>query len=258
MVRASLSHWLTSVRQLSNGLLDLVYPPACWLCNAALPAGQVDFCPTCEKQLVDDFNQTCPRCALTVGEFTHLEGGCSRCRDQSLPFDAAIRMGLYQGQLREAVLRLKHSSGENVAHALGKLWIRHASDRFHALKVDCLIPVPLHWRRRLERGYNQSATLAAAIAGGLTMPCHSRRLRRIRHTSHQVGKSLAERKSNVHGAFFAQSCPELRGKTIMLVDDVMTTGSTCVEAARALRRAGVARIIVATLARGEYNRGGTF
>ena len=113
-----------------------------------------------------------------------------------------------------------------------------------------MVPVPLHWRRRWRRGYNQSEALARPIAARLRLPFRPGSwLRRIRNTPEQKGSGMAaERLENVRGAFRVAGA-ELAGRTVLLVDDVLTTGSTASEAARTLRRAGAKRVVVAVLAR---------
>src|SRR5439155_26567449 len=101
--------------------------------------------------------------------------------------------------------------------------------------------------RRWQRGYNQAAVLARALASGLQIPCDERRLRRVRATPLQTAVAPSARRDNVRGAFRAAADPRLRGQTVLLVDDVLTTGSTASEAARALKQAGVARVVVAVL-----------
>jgi ComF family protein len=117
--------------------------------------------------------------------------------------------------------------------------------------IHCVIPVPLHWRRRWQRGYNQAEALARALAGACGFPCRSHWLARVRHTPAQHLLSPSARRANVQGAFHARKRPELAGATVLLVDDVLTTGTTCSEAARALRDAGVRKVIVAVVARAE-------
>src|SRR5262249_40598914 len=123
-------------------------------------------------------------------------------------------------------------------------------DRLRALQADVVIPVPLHWRRRWSRGYNQSAILAEALAARLRLPCRPRWLRRLRHTPFQTKQSPTARRANVHGVFHAPVRDGLRGKCILIVADVPTPGSPASEAARALRAAGASRVVVAVLAHG--------
>jgi ComF family protein len=131
---------------------------------------------------------------------------------------------------------------------VGELWAGCAEGRLHALGADLVVPVPLHWRRRWQRGYNQSEALARPLAARLGLSCRPWCLRRIRHTPQQPSQRAAGRLENVRGAFRARG-GVLAGRTILLVDDVLTTGSTASEAARALRQAGARRVVVAVLAR---------
>jgi ComF family protein len=167
----------------------------------------------------------------------------------ALGFDAAARLGPYDGRLREAVIRMKSSAGEGLAEMMGRVFKEAVCPRLRTEGVGLVVPVPLHWRRRWERGHNQSESLGRELAGGLGVGFSARVLRRVRHTPQQVQPSASARRENVKGAFRAGSGASLAGRTVLLVDDVMTTGSTAGEAARTLRRAGAERVIVAILAR---------
>lgn len=235
--------------QLAHGLLQLVYPSSCFVCGQFLPAEQANFCTGCRGALTTDPLPCCPRCAGTVGPHVHLEGGCNACRDQFFHFACVVRLGPYDGLLSQVILRLKHVANEGLAEVLGELWASKVETRLRDLKADVIVPVPLHWWRRWTRGYNQSEVLARAIAHHLRMPCKPGWLRRIRNTPRQVGQSNTARRDNVRKAFSAPAWAEVRGKTILLIDDVLTTGSTANDAARALQAAGAARIVVAVLAR---------
>jgi ComF family protein len=237
-----------AARQLAQGLLQLVYPSACFICGCALHAEQAHFCNDCRNALTTDSFPCCPRCSRTVGPHVRLEGGCTVCRDESFHFERAVRLGPYDGLLRQVILRMKHASGEGLAEVLGELWASHLEKRLLDLRADVIVPVPLHWWRRLTRGYNQSAVLAGAIASRLHLPCRPGWLRRVRHTPQQVNQTAGARPENVRNAFSAAPRAELRGKSVLLVDDVLTSGSTANDAARALRRAGAARVVVAVLA----------
>ncbi len=243
--------WLTRCaetgRELGRGLLHLVYPALCHFCGRSL-ADAGPFCEVCRNALLADPVPACPRCAATVGPFAATDGRCTHCRDESLPFDAAVRLGSYDGLLHEAVLRLKHHSGEGLAELLGELWADHAGPALRAFRADAIVPVPLHWRRRWRRGYNQSEALAHGLATRLRLPLRPSWLHRIRATPIQPSQTLAGRRENVRGAFAATKVL-VAGKTVLLVDDVMTTGATASEAARALRAAGVGRVVAAVLAR---------
>lgn len=236
-------------RELAAGLLHLVYPGVCGVCGRLLPPDLGDFCAICAEGLSADPHPICPRCAGTVGPFAQTTRGCPACRARTFHFERAVRLGPYEGLLREVVLRLKHVSGEPLAELMGALWARRRDPELAALGAEVVVPVPLHWWRRLGRGYNQSEALARSLAGVLGLPCRPRWLRRVRPTPRQTGQTPAGRWLNVRGAFRCPRPQPVKGRTVLLVDDVLTTGGTCSEAARALREAGAARVHAAVLAR---------
>jgi ComF family protein len=236
-------------REVGRGLLELFYPACCHVCAQPLAASDAPICTSCRTTLSTDPLASCPRCAASVGPFALLDGGCSGCRDESLPFAAAVRLGRYDGLLRDVILRMKHHSGEALAELLGELWADVAGPRLLALKPEVVVPVPLHWWRRWRRGYNQSAALAHSLADRLNLPCRPAWLRRIRNTPPQTSQTLAGRRENVRGAFRVRHGVPLRHRCVLLVDDVMTTGATASEAARTLLKGGTERVVVAVLAR---------
>jgi ComF family protein len=235
--------------QLAQGLLQLVYPSTCFVCGRALSVEQAHFCTDCRKALTTDSLPCCPRCAATVGPHVPLSGGCNSCKNRLLHFECAVRLGPYDGLLRNTIIRLKHASGEGLAEVLGELCGSQMKKRLRNLQADAIVPVPLHWWRRWTRGYNQSEVLARGISHHLDIPCQPRWLRRIRNTPRQVGQSTRARQENVRQAFAVPAWAQVRGKAVLLVDDVLTTGGTANDAARALRAAGATRVLVAVLAR---------
>jgi len=238
-------HWL------ARGLLELLSPGCCHLCGQHIPQVEQVFCDSCRRKLLTDPKPSCPRCAATIGPHAYTADGCFHCRTEKFPFKQALRLGSYeQEKLHELVLRLKHPSGEFLARLIIRLWLERDLSRFEALDVDVVVPVPSHWWRRLERGYDQVATLARELASQLRLPCERSWLYRKRHTKRQVEKkSRQERKDNVHKAFAVREGLNLKDRRILLIDDVMTTGATLKEAAGPLVDAGAARVVVAVLAR---------
>jgi ComF family protein len=241
-------------RELIRGAVQLLFPGICGACGRSLIADENDFCAECRSALTLDPFPTCPQCAASVGPYALVDEGCTYCRDSHFRFDRVIRLGLYDGLIREIVLRLKNRDGETLAELVGGLWAEHAETRLREVGADVVIPVPLHWWRRWSRGYNQSEVLAFRLASRLKLPCRPGWLRRIRHTPRQTLQSPTERRKNMRGAFRARSLACLRGKKVLLVDDVLTTGSTCHEAARALRDSGAVQVVIAVLAR-SHNPG---
>ena len=114
-------------------------------------------------------------------------------------FERAVRLGPYEGLLRDIVLRLKHRGGEALAEAVGAAWAAHSETTFRGLGAHAVVPVPLHWRRRWERCYNQSEAIGYGLADRLGLPCRPRWLRRTRSTPFQTDQTLAGRRDNVRG-----------------------------------------------------------
>lgn len=231
-------------RTLVSGVADLVWPRHCWVCEAGTDAA---LCDPCRVELTSDTGPTCPRCSGTVGPHADLTDGCPQCRSSRFHFDAAVRLGPYDGRFRDAVLLLKQAAGEPLAEELGGLLATVRAEALTAHKLEVVVPVPLHWMRRWGRGYNQSEAVARALAERLELPCRSW-LVRTRPTPSQRAQSAAARWENVRGAFRARRGAAMHGARVLLVDDVLTTGATADAAAIALRQAGAAQVVIAVLA----------
>jgi ComF family protein len=234
--------------ELARSFRHLVYPAVCARCDELASDPDAEFCAACARGLTDDTHFTCPRCTSAVGEHADLSAGCPQCWDARYHFDSAFRLGPYDGVLRDTVLAMKSRSGEVLAACVGRLWARHHASRFRSLGVQVVIPVPLHWSRRWARGHNQCEGLSAAIARELKVPHRPGWLRRVRRTPYQTGLVASARPDNVRGAFRARRLARLAGFKVLLIDDVLTTGSTASEAARALKDAGAQSVHVAVLA----------
>lgn len=174
------------------------------------------------------------------------EGRCRLCRAGLRGFDAAYSFTAYEGRVRELIHLLKYSRMKPLAAPLGAMMMGALPrDR----QVDLIVPMPLHWLRRWQRGFNQAELLAREISRrtGIRM---ARAVRRTRRTQAQAGLSNARRRDNVAGAFRA-SRRLVEGRRVLLVDDVMTTGATATACAFALKRAGARRVELLTLARAD-------
>ncbi|HEY3393955.1 MAG TPA: ComF family protein, partial [Lacipirellulaceae bacterium] len=242
--------------------LDLVFPAACASCQAEFvdepPDPNLPFCSACldEIELID--GPTCRQCGAPVPRLRGDQdmpaiatkpGGCARCRGRKLWFDETIAAGLYSGRLRELLLRMKRFEGDGLSLAVGQLVWQQCSERLGTAKADVVVPIPLHWRRRLAHRTNSAAILGEVLAGQLQAPLAERLLRRQRHTKPQASVTPTQRWENVRRAFSIRGGYHLKNAHVLLVDDILTTGATCSEAARALRKAGAAKITAVVAAR---------
>jgi ComF family protein len=179
------------------------------------------------------------------------QGLCALCRRGVSGFNAAYSYGFYEGELRELIHLFKYGRVQTLAKPLGR-FLALALPREESF--DTIVPMPLHWRKRWERGFNQADLLAREISRRTHTPVRNA-LRRVRFTATQAGLTNAKRRKNVSGAFRPRGEQALGGQRVLLVDDVMTTGSTAAACARALKMAGARRVVLLTLARTDRRVG---
>lgn len=174
---------------------------------------------------------------------------CGVCEKTSPPFRAARSVFMYDAQTRPLLMRLKHRKDLSLVPLLETLLYR----AYTCLpeRVDLVVPIPLHWRRLWSRGFNQSAVLAQALATRLELPYDPLCIKRVRATPSQGGLSAEERRQNMRGAFSMceSRCDTVKGKKVLLVDDVYTTGATLSSCAKTLQKAGADSVCALTIAR---------
>lgn len=168
-----------------------------------------------------------------------------------LHFDRVLRLGIYEGTLRSAVLRIKQPRERPLAMALGELVANCLGGDCAAWRPDAVVPVPMHWSRKLWRGANSPEVIGELLAKRLQVPLAGHLLVRQKRTAPQASLSVAGRRANVKGAFRVRKHRDLDGARLLLVDDIMTTGATLNEAAKTLSRGGASSVAVAVLARAE-------
>lgn len=222
-------------------MLDWLFGPQCAACGARATS---PLCLRCIGSLVE-LGPACPRCAQPTGERDLV---CRRCVRDPLPLDGIVAPWRFGGQLASAIRRLKFTGATHVARTLAPLWAPVLAAA--VVEHDALIvPVPLHWRRRFQRGYDHAWLLAIHACALARLERPTIALRRVRAAPAQSTLPAALRAANVRGAFEARG--ELAGRAVVLVDDVVTTGATMAAAARALRQAGATTVIGVALARAE-------
>lgn len=223
-----------------SGLARALLPLRCLACEEPGDDG-LDLCPECRAEL--PFNRAaCARCALPL---PRPAPRCGRCAGGRLPQASARAVFRFERPVDQWHRRLKFHGDLAAGRLLGQLL---AAELAGAPRPAALVPLPLHRTRLRQRGFDQALELARPLARALDLPLLSDRLRRRRHTAPQSELDAPARRRNVRGAFVVAPGPPLPGH-LALFDDVMTTGATLQEAARALRRAGVERVDLWALAR---------
>ncbi len=227
-----------SVREIWTQFADLLFPPRCVSCSRV----GAWLCERCLEQIPRVEPPFCPRC----GDRVTVAGLCARCRTAPLRIDRIRSAVYFEGALRSAMHQFKYNGLTALADPLGGLMVAYWQE--HPMAIDLVVPVPLHPGRRSERGFNQAALLAQAFARRVGLPVVKGALIRQRETAPQVELDAEERRENVRDAFH---CPgdDVRGKHILLVDDVCTTGATLEACSVALERGGAHRVQALTLAR---------
>ncbi|MDX5361334.1 MAG: ComF family protein [Alphaproteobacteria bacterium] len=231
-----------------RGLLDIALPPTCAGCGTVVSAPHA-LCPACWGRVRFVTAPMCAACGVPFEVEAAPGALCAACAADR-PRIAVLRAAThYADPVRQVLLGFKH--GDRLEHApLLARWLCGAGgDALEGAEV--IVPVPLHWRRLVRRRYNQSALLAQALGRATGIPVEVAALRRTRATPMQRGQSRTGRRRNVAGAFDVapRARPRIAGRTVLLVDDVVTTGATLEACARALLKGGAARVHALAVAR---------
>ena len=198
--------------------------------------------------------QTCFRCAAIVPDSAisnpFSSAGCATCRETQFHFESVISLGPYREIWRDSILRIKNSSEEILASELGKLlglrWLQSNT----TAQIDVIVPISSYWRSRLQKGSNVAETIAEGVGQISKVRVVPKLLVSTRQTKKQGTLATSMRRKNVRGAFMVSEQFKIDGARILLVDDVLTSGATCSEAARICKRQGAKSITVAVIARG--------
>jgi len=232
-----------------SAVFDLIFPRVCAGCGSE-PDVRGHICWECRTRLTFITDDFCAVCGDPVEGVAGHAFKCSACVDRMPHFDLARSAVRYSGPARRAMQSFKYQGATHLRKDLAFLLLGCVRAHYPGIHFDAVTFVPLYPRRQRARAYNQSKLLAGEVASGLGIALARNCLRRVRDTRTQTDLSAAQRRENVRGAFEVLQLDWTRGRTFLLIDDVMTTGATVNECARALKAAYAAGVYVATVARG--------
>jgi ComF family protein len=235
-------------------LVDMFFPPLCHNCREFIPnAGRVHVCEKCLTTSRPIQSPMCSCCGIPFATDEGISHLCGNCIAKHPPFDAACGAYLYEGAVKELIHRFKYDGRVQCRRPLALLLLERLSGVVADFSSDMIIPVPLHKKRLRQRGFNQAILIGEVLAKEWRVPFERRLLQRIRWTEPQVNLAASERMANVKGAFALREPKLVSGKRIVLVDDVLTTGSTVAECSKVLKKAGALAVIAVTVARVAEN-----
>ncbi len=244
-----------------GALFSIFFPSDCRLCGLPLlNVSRLPVCPECLANIHPIAGKVCSICGERVlSSYAQCDGDgwqrCPICRRVARPFHRALAYGSYDGGLRELIHLLKYNAVRPAANVLGRMLAETLTSMESMLEqpVVLLIPVPLHKDKRRQRGFNQAELIVHAALKAIS---ESERfqlapdvLLRVRDTHSQIGLTSHQRRENLRGAFAVAPAAAIKGREVVLVDDVYTTGTTASECARVLRKSGASRVWVTTVAR---------
>ena len=238
------------LRHLWKGLCDLIYPPNCILCKKYIPQipPKASLCLPCLNTVEYNKPPFCRKCSRYLGHSSD-QILCNDCQKTKPQFDQAWGVCLYNGTMRRLIHLFKYGNRTTLHHTLTKMMFDFINAyQLDMHRFDLVVPIPLSSTRLRERGYNQSQLLAEDIARQFLIEPIYGNLQRIRHTRNQALMGKRERWTNLKGAFRIKYPLLFSGKSILIVDDLLTTGATVSEAAHALKEAGAKTTEVLTLA----------
>jgi competence protein ComFC len=229
-------------------VVELFYPSNCVGCGFPLSPGE-KLCHTCRKGLSRIAPPFCRSCSRPYEGMFSADFQCPSCAGRAMGFECAVAVFRAGGLLRELIHRFKYSGHYHLRALLAELLMEAFDDDRLKNPIDLIIPVPLHPTRQRERGYNQSEALAEIVSKKRGIPM-IRALKRRIPTETQTQFDRKQRMQNLRNAFVLRDNSFVNGKSLLLLDDILTTGSTLAECAQVLRYAGASSIRAVTVARG--------
>jgi len=234
-----------------NHLRDLFFPMVCPFCDRLISEGDMLVCQECLHTIEFIQSPVCTCCGKPFHVKEMDDHYCGECLLKERYYSKVRAVLYYEKKVMEAIHRFKYSSAIYYAKPFSWLMYNRGKELLDFKLYDCVVPVPLYKKRLKQREYNQAQLLAEGISRFVNIPVGLFHLVRIRETPSQVGLKRDIRVRNVKGAFHVPFPERVKGKRVLLIDDVISTTATVNECARALKRAGAERIDVLALARGR-------
>lgn len=238
----------------ASSFVDFMLPPACAFCTRDLQTDWkaktdgINLCGRCRNNFTSDERSPCMKCGMPVGPYVDTSQGCPECTRRNFQFEQVIRLGVYEDSLRTACIRGKSRGAEALAAALASLLWKMRQDRLDEFAPDVVVPIPQFWLHRFTRPHHQALTMAEALAGRIGVPRNERVVRKTRRTVDQSSLPRAKRLTNLKQAYNVRSNHQLVERRVLIVDDILTTGTTSNEVARVITKAGASAVAVAVIA----------
>jgi len=245
---------MSGLKRLFRSAVGFLYPPGCLACGAPLDGeledDAVSACPSCCEQLQATDAPVCEKCSAPVGPYLNTVNGCVLCARDKFRFERIFALGVYDGALRKSVQLSKLAQHSGHAALAASLLFDRWGAALQEWRPDVIVPVPRHWTSRLVQGHAAQEVIAATLSRHLHVPVDMHLLRKKRRTKPQSKLEPSQRRGNLKGAFAVKWGVRLNGCRVLLVDDVLTTGTTADRASRALLDGGAGSVLVAVVARG--------
>ena len=236
------------LRLLLSGVNGMLWPKVCLNCRRSISENQQWLCDDCWAELMRSSSADyCPRCGKDVSKYAVYEGRCPLCQDKELHFHRTARVGAYKDALGNLLKNFKFKDRTELLNLLTFLAQSSLRGSSFYNKIDYIVPVPLHWKRRLTRGFNQAYIITRKLNHPYAVK--STDLVRIKNTRPQFTLTNSkERQENVRGAFVLRKDHPFEKRNVCLVDDIKTTDATLNECAKVLKDAGAHKVFVLVIA----------
>jgi ComF family protein len=235
---------------IKSALAQIFFPPVCYVCNEPVESlTDQCLCPSCLESIEHIVEPFCDQCGMPFPAASHTDSPlCGQCLANPPAYKQARYGIVYTEIVRSAVVRFKYQKATYLARPLSNILLESFNEFYDAGHIDLITPVPLHVKRLRNRGFNQALLLAEQLAKRTGLDLERNVVRKMKDTRPQVGLKRAERNKNLRGCFRVHDPEIIRGRRVLIVDDVATTGTTVGEAAKTVMKAGAHEVAVLVLA----------